>query len=552
MSATSIPAPVASPVPNLKALASAFPSEVSVRPVLGIAGVLLGAATVTVTGRLLSLGLADLKGNVGIGFDEGAWISSAFNVALMFIGPFSVYLGAVLGPRRVLLACASLFSVTCAFLPLVHSYSLLIFLLAIAGLASGTFYPLTLTFALRNIPLRYLAMVLALYVTCIEGAVNFAPSLYGFLRNQVSWEWMFWFPAVVTPAMMTCIYFGIPPSPKPQSKKEPPSFAGFLYLSAGFALLFAALDQGQRLDWWRSGLFTALFAGAVFFLLSALFRRMRSANFLVDLPFLRKWNTILLGFALFSFRFVLLGTIIIIPQSLSVRGLDAGQLGPAVLWTAVFEVALAFIGALLLYKGIDSYLLMAIGFAAVAFACLLNATFTSAWAAEDYFRTELLMAVGQSFAMLGLVSSIILQATFSGAMAAPQRVLTFSAFFHTVRLLGGQAGVVLMGHYIADREKLHSNLLGLHVQSGNWLTDGTVHRVAAGLAGKSNGVLDASGRAVGIINSKLRLQAYSLTFIDAFHLVAWACVVMLLATVVARKGPLSFGELAASGQEHRP
>jgi outer membrane protein TolC len=40
-------------------------------------------------------------------------------------------------------------------------------------------------------------------------------------------------------------------------------------------------------------------------------------------------------------------------MSLSVRGLDAGQYGPAVLWTAMLEVALAFVGAMLLYKGID-------------------------------------------------------------------------------------------------------------------------------------------------------------------------------------------------------
>jgi len=555
MSATSIPVPVARPP---QSSASPFPADLSHSPLLGILGVLLGAAIVTLTGRLLTLGLADLKGNVGIGYDDGAWIGSAFNMALMFIGPFSVYLGGLLGPRRVLFAGASVFSVICAFLPLVHSYSLLIALLAIAGLTSGTFYPLTLTFALKNIPLRYLALVLAFYVFCIEGAVNFAPSLYGFFRNHISWEWMFWFPAVVTPIMMACVYFGIPPSPKSQNKKEPPSFAGFLYLSAGFALLYAALDQGQRLDWWRSGLFTALLAGAALFLVCALVERLRRPNFLVDLSYLRNWNTIRLGFALFSFRFVLLGTIIIIPQTLSVRGLDPEQFGPAVFWTAVFEVALAFIGALLLYKSIDSRLLMAIGFTAIAVACLLNSDFTSAWAPENYFRPELLMGVGQAFGLLGLVSSIILQVVFSGGLEAPQRALTISAFFHSVRLLGGQVGAVGMVHFIADREKLHSNLLGLHVQSGNWLTEGSLHGLAAGLAGRSNGVVAATGRALTVLDSKLRLQAYSLTFIDAFHLVAWACAVMLLVTVVLRKSPMTFNQLPAlqkgsnSSQESRP
>jgi MFS transporter, DHA2 family, multidrug resistance protein len=555
MSPTTISNPAAKPAQRP---AAPFPADLSHSPLLGILGVLLGAAIVTLTGRLLSLGLADLKGSVGIDFDEGAWMGSTFNIALMFIGPFSVYLGGLLGPRRVLLTCASLFTVICAALPLVHSYSLLVALLAIAGLTSGTFYPLTLTFALRNIPLRYLALVLAFYVFCIEGAVNFAPSLYGFFRNHVSWEWMFWFPAIATPVMMACIYFGIPRSPRPQSKKEPPSFAGFLYLSAGCALLFAALDQGQRLDWWRSGLFKALIAGAALFLLCSLVERLRRPNFLIELPYLRNWNTILLGFALFSFRFVLLATIIIIPQSLSVRGLDAEQFGPAVFWIATFEIALAFVGALLLYKGIDSRLLLAIGFTAMACACLLNSDFASGWAPENYFRTGLLMAVGQSFALLGLVSSIILQVAFSGGLEAPQRALTVSAFFHTVRLLGGQVGVALMGHFIADREKLHSNLLGLHVQSGNWLTDGTLHRLAAGVAGRSNGVVGATGRALGLIDSKLRLQAYALTFVDAFHLVVWACVVMLLVTAVLRRSPMNFRQLPGlqqvsnSPQEGRP
>src|SRR6266481_6096915 len=101
-SAISTDHPPAGPPP----FAAAFPVDLSQSPLLGILGVLLGAGIVTLTGRLLTLGLADLKGNVGIAFDDGAWIPTAFNIALMFIGPFSVYLGALLGPRTVLLAAA--------------------------------------------------------------------------------------------------------------------------------------------------------------------------------------------------------------------------------------------------------------------------------------------------------------------------------------------------------------------------------------------------------------------------------------------------------------
>src|SRR5882762_11890832 len=106
MSATSIAVPAIRPSGGTPSGLAALPMDLSHSPVLGILGVILGAGIVTLAGRLLSLGLADLKGNVGIGFDEGAWISSAFNVALMFVGPLTVYFGGLLGTRPVLLVCA--------------------------------------------------------------------------------------------------------------------------------------------------------------------------------------------------------------------------------------------------------------------------------------------------------------------------------------------------------------------------------------------------------------------------------------------------------------
>src|SRR5215470_9929647 len=289
-----------------KTIAGALPSELSKSPLLGILGVVLGAGIVTLTGRMITLGLADLKGSVGIGFDDGAWISSAFNVALMFIGPFTVYLGGLLGPRRVLLVAASGFTFVCTLLPFVHNYALLLAALVLAGLTSGTFYPLTLTFALRNIPLRFLPFTVAFYATFVDGAVNIAPSLYGWYREHLSYSWMFWNSAIITPIMIACIFRGIPAAPPKKSSGPPPSFAGFLYASAGFGMLFAALDQGQRLDWWRSGLYNALFFGGIFFLACALVRRLRMPNPLVDLPYLRQWNTVLLGILLMFFRFSLL------------------------------------------------------------------------------------------------------------------------------------------------------------------------------------------------------------------------------------------------------
>lgn len=541
--ATAINRPL-TPAEIAHATAGAIPSELSIQPVLGIVGVLIGAGLVTLTSRMLSLGMADLKGHVGISYDQGAWLGSAFDAGLMFIGPFSVYVGGLLGPRRVLLSAAGVFTVTCAFLPLIHSYSLLLAALIIAGLTSGTFYPLTLTFALRISPLRVLPLTMAFYATFIDGAVNVAPSLYGWYRDHLSWHWMFWNSAVIAPLMMICIYYGIARAPARQKSGPAPSFVGFLFLSAGLALMLVAIEQGQRLDWWRSGVFNALFWSGAFLTLCALIRRLLGPNPLVALPYLWHRNTVLLGSLLFWFRFTLTLTIILIPQSLAIHGFEADQIAPAIIWSAVPLLPVAFIGGLLLLRGLDPRLLFAAGLTCTAAAAVLSAQYTSAWAAPNYYRTELLTGVGQSFSLIGLVGCIILQGVFSGGLMKPQWILTFSAFFHTIRLFGGTAGAVYMAHFLAEREKLHSNLLGLHVTRGSWITDGNLHALAAGVYAKSSGAAAAGARAADLIAARLRLQAYSLSLIDGFMLVAWTCAIALLLVAALRKSPLNYGELS--------
>jgi hypothetical protein len=63
---------------------------VTTRPLLGVAGVLLGALIATCTGRLMSVGLADIRGALHLGVDEGSWINTTFNASMIFIGPLSL------------------------------------------------------------------------------------------------------------------------------------------------------------------------------------------------------------------------------------------------------------------------------------------------------------------------------------------------------------------------------------------------------------------------------------------------------------------------------
>src|SRR5262245_966342 len=339
--------------------------EVKPRPYVGTLGVFLGAGIATLSGRLLSVGLPDLRGALGLGVDEAAWLPTAYNMALMFMGPFSVYLGALLGIRRVLLAAAPIFIVASILLPLSPNLTVMLVLQVIAGIASGTFYPLTMTYALRSLPLRYTIYAIGVYSMDILSATTLAVPLEAWFTEHLSWRWIFWVGAVLATGMWLCIYRAIPHPPPRTGPKPEISWRGFLYGSLGLSLGYGALDQGQRLSWLGSGVIVAMLTTGAFLIIAAIIRRWASPNPLVNIPFLRHRNTLILGASLFSFRFVLLAIALVIPAFLgAIQGYRPLETGRVLLWGVGPQLFVGVITAWLMRR-IDNRLVLAVGFATV-------------------------------------------------------------------------------------------------------------------------------------------------------------------------------------------
>lgn len=511
------------------AILSLFPKMESRSNVyIGTLGVFLGGGIATLSGRLISVGLPDIRGALGFGIDEASWITTSYNMALMFMGPFSVYLGALLGVRRVLLGAATIFILVSILLPYSPTLGVLLFLQVISGLSSGTFYPLTLSYALRSLPLRYAVFGIGVYSMDIIAALNVGTPLQAWYIEHLSWRWIFWNSALLTPLMMLCIYYSIPNPPKRQSPSPSISWKGFLDASLGLSLIYGALDQGERLDWFHSGVIVAMFSTGGFLIIVGLIRRWISPNPLVNLRFLVRRNTLILGSALFSFRFVLLAVALLIPSYLGfIKNYRALQTGSVLLWVALPQLVLGFVSAQLMRR-LDGRLIISIGFATVAIACLMNSHLTSAWVGENFWHSQIVMAAGLSFTFVGLVGMICQQALETGALFRPVDVLTYSAFFHTIRLFGGELGTAIMQRLITVREAFHSNIIGPHAPVGSWLTDERLRMLTLGMYPKSSGFDEAKERGITLLAGQVKLQAYTLAFIDGFITIAWVCVGIII------------------------
>jgi MFS transporter, DHA2 family, multidrug resistance protein len=506
------------------------PPIVTVRAFVGIFAVLLGSIISTLDGRLTNFGLADVRGAVHAGFDEGAWITTAFGVGQMFVGPLSVWLGMVFGPRRVLMISCAIFATSNLLLPFSPNLGWVLVAQIVSGLASGTFIPLTVGYVARSLPRRLIVYGVAAYAMNLVLSLNIAASIEGWFSDNWSWKWIFWDTGLLTPLMMVCIHFGMPREITNRPLLKTADWAGILYAGLGLSLLYAALDQGNRLDWLNSGLITGLLLGGGLLLIAFVVQECTCRQPWINLRYAVSGNLPLLFLLISFFRFSLLATSFIIPQYLTtVQNYRAIEVGSVLMWIALPQFLLAVIVASIL-RFVDARITIAIGFTLVAVACFMGAQLTQDWAGEDFLPSQIVQALGLSFGLISLTWFFLHHVKLS-------EILTYGAVLQTGRLFGAELGSAFIQTFVRVREQMYSNLAGLHVATGSFATDQRLQGYALAVTSRSNGQVEANARATALLAHSVQVQAYVLAYIDGFMVIGFAIIGVLLLMLLLRNPP---------------
>jgi DHA2 family multidrug resistance protein len=438
------------------------------------------------------------------------------------------------------MVAALAFATTSALSPFSTDLPTLLVLQFLGGLANGCFIPLTLSFILRTVPPRYWAYGIALYALNLELSLNISASLEGFYVDHLSWVWIYWQNVPLALGMALCLRFATRTPPGADHPR--PDIFGLASIGLGLALIYAGLDQGNRLDWLNSGLVWALLASGAVLVAGFFIHEVRSPHPFIDLKvaFTPPLPQLLV---LVSFlRLTILSTSFLIPQYLqTVRGFRAIEVGQSLVWIAGPQLIFCPLAALMLRRT-DSRLVACTGFVFIAIACLMVAHgLTPGWGSDQFLPSALLQAVGQSFALSAVV--------FFGVLhLRPQDALTFGAMLQVARLMGAEIGQAFVTTFTRVRSQTADNLIGLHVQIGD---GGVLQRlgaygVVASRAGSDPGA--TAQRSIAILGGAVRNAAAIQGVIDAFVVIA-ACTALALLVVVSNRpapiGPASHMPLFA-------
>jgi DHA2 family multidrug resistance protein len=499
------------------------------QPLFAVGAVLLGSFLANFDTRLTSVGLPDLRGAFSLGFDEGAWLSTAAIGSQIFIAPAVAWLATAFGLRRILGIPSLLYALVSLVIPFTRDYNLLIALSIVHGLLLGMFVPATLMIIFRNLPIRWWLPAIAIYSIRVGFALDTGSSMAGFYVDHLGWQWLYWQGVVLAPLMGLMVYLGTPPEPVNREVLRDADWGGMLLLGTGISMIYAGLDQGNRLDWLESGTVAALLIGgalllAVFLINEALVRQPWAH---VSVLFSRNVGLALVVILLYTLTS--LSNSSLVPNFLgTVVGLRPEQTGELLVIYGALPMFVMVPVSIFLLRHFDPRGVLIVGLSAFAIASVLGTQLTHDWARGDFVAIVVLQSIGQAFTLLPIILIAVSNSDFTRATA-------FAAYIQIMRLGGAEIGVALMGTWLRVREQVHSNFIGLHLENGS----ADVAKIISQLSGSftSHGAATATARAVGSLAALVQREANVLAYIDGFWLTFWLAVVALGCVALMTRAP---------------
>jgi MFS transporter, DHA2 family, multidrug resistance protein len=334
---------------------------------------------------------------------------------------------------------------------------------------------------------------------------------------------------LVAPLMGLMVYLGTPHEQVNRSLLRDADWGGMLLLGAGVSMIYAGLDQGNRLDWLGSGTVTALLLGGgllcVAFLINETIVRQPWAH--VNVLFSRNIGLALVGILLYTLAS--LSNSSLVPNFLgTVALLRPEQAGVLLLVYGALPMLVTVPLSIFLLRHVDPRGMSIVGLSAFAAANLLGTQLTHDWALDDFIPIVILQSIGQAFTLFPLIIVTLSNADFSRATA-------FAAYIQLVRLGGAEIGIALMATWLRVREQIHSNYIGQHVANGSANVVQILKQLSNSFA--SHGAAIAPERALGWLSALVQREANVLAYIDGFWLTFWLAMIALGFVALMTRAP---------------
>jgi DHA2 family multidrug resistance protein len=305
-------------------------------------------------------------------------------------------------------------------------------------------------------------------------------------------------------------------------------YLGIVLLALALGCLEYVLEEGSRWDWFddttiRTCAWISAIAGIGFIL-----RSLTYARPVVDLRALAIRNFSLGCWFSFVTGIGIFASVYLTPLFLArVRGLDASQIGLALLSAGIFQILSVPIYSALANR-IDLRWLMMFGLACFGIGLFSFTPMTHEWGWRELILPQAFRGFAQQFSVAPVV-------TLTLGMLPPERLKSASGLFNLMRNLGGAIGIALCTTLLNDRTNLHFLRIAEHLTATNNAMQTTLAEMTVRFSEALSDPLRAQAAALKRLWLLTYREAQVQAFADVFLAISLCFVVTVLMVFLMRK-----------------
>jgi DHA2 family multidrug resistance protein len=297
---------------------------------------------------------------------------------------------------------------------------------------------------------------------------------------------------------------------------------GIGFMAVGLGSLTIFLEEGNTKDWFDSSFINTFAALSVVGLLGWVVTSATRAEPFVNLALYGKRNFLVATVLSAVVGMGLYGSAFLLPLFLGqIAGYSPMQIGEVIMWVGLPQLFIMPFAAKLSSK-IDNRILCSAGLLLFGISCLMNAYMDAGTGYDQLFWSQIVRALGQPFIMLTL-------SNFAMKGIAPKDMPSASSLFNMTRNLGGSIGIALLATALSQREHFHSARIGESVTNYSFATQQRIADLTTRFSANFDPTT-AGDKAIGLIDSVVRREAYVMAYNDGFFLVGMiliSCIVIL-------------------------
>ncbi|MGH7716259.1 MAG: DHA2 family efflux MFS transporter permease subunit, partial [Vulcanimicrobiaceae bacterium] len=424
--------------------------------VIVVIGVMLATLLQTLDTTIVNVALPTIQGNLGATIDEGAWVVTGYIITAVIVIPLTPWLQIRFGRRQYYAIAIFGFTIASMLCGLSGSIHELIFWRIVQGAFGGGLIATGQATLRDTFPKSQLGASQALFSLGAIVGPSVGPYLGGLLTDNYAWNWVFFINLV--PGTLAGIIILMRLRNPTEPRKVPIDAIGLALLATGLASLQYVLGQGERDEWFDSGLIRLFSVTTVAALGAFIWWELSHAiEPIVDLRVLKLrsvWSASMLAFSVGA---SLYGAIVILPQYVQgVLGFTATLSGELIFLRAIcIAIATVPIANLVGRGKLDARVSLGVGFLLLSLSNYLQSLDTTS---VSTFWTFLWAQISGGIA-LGMLFVPISIAVLS---AVPQEVAPKAVSFTALSVqLGGSISTAILVTLLDRRSAAHlSDLAG--------------------------------------------------------------------------------------------